>query len=238
MAGIGFQLARMAREGGVGGLAGAAAHGAVISAGPWLITAAAMQWIDRWIGPHLSAEQGTGGQTVVIRAFSLSALAAAPIWLLATRLVADRHFARDTAGVPGIMLGALAIGGALVVLAGALLSQLVRCPARDERHQRVCDDDDRPLVATPRQSRLRCQPPDVGSCREMVNGRGGHDSGVGGVITSLVNPAATAAGIVDILSNPSNRRAMGEVMRERVRRDYDHDSIIGAYRNLYRELTG
>ncbi len=34
MAGIGFQLARMAREGGVGGIAGAALHGAFISAGP------------------------------------------------------------------------------------------------------------------------------------------------------------------------------------------------------------
>ena len=39
MAGIGFQLAKTAREGGVGGIVGAAAFGAVISAGPWLITA-------------------------------------------------------------------------------------------------------------------------------------------------------------------------------------------------------
>jgi polysaccharide biosynthesis protein PelG len=39
MAGISFRLDRLAREGGLRGIAGAACHGAVISSGPWLVTA-------------------------------------------------------------------------------------------------------------------------------------------------------------------------------------------------------
>ncbi len=80
--------------------------------------------------------------------------------------------------------------------------------------------------------------PDVGSCREMIEGRGGADSGHGGVVTPLVNPAATADGILRIAGDPAMRQAMGAVMRERVRRDYDHDAIIGAYRDLYADLAG
>jgi len=78
--------------------------------------------------------------------------------------------------------------------------------------------------------------PDVGSCREMIQGRGGADSGHGGIVTPLVNPAATAAGILAIAGDPAMRLAMGETMRERVRRDYDHDTIIGAYAQLYQTL--
>ncbi|MET4897865.1 GT4 family glycosyltransferase PelF [Sphingomonadaceae bacterium jetA1] len=79
--------------------------------------------------------------------------------------------------------------------------------------------------------------PDVGSCREMIEGRGGADGGHGGIVTPLVNPAATAAAIRRILDDPELRRSMGETMRERVKRDYDHPTIIGAYRRLYGELA-
>ena len=79
--------------------------------------------------------------------------------------------------------------------------------------------------------------PDVGSCREMIEGRGGADRGHGGIVTPLVNPAATAAAIRRIMDDPALRRTMGETMRERVKRDYDHPTIIGAYRRLYGELA-
>jgi uncharacterized membrane protein len=113
MAGIGFQLAKTAREGGVGGIVGAAAFGAVISAGPWLITAVAMALLNRWSGVHLGPVGARTVQTILVYAFSLSALAAAPIGILATRMVADCIFARDAGGVTGIMLVALAAGGGI-----------------------------------------------------------------------------------------------------------------------------
>jgi uncharacterized membrane protein len=119
MAGIGFQLAKTAREGGVGGIVGAAAFGAVISAGPWLITALAMALLDHWLFAHLGAHGGRVVQTLLVYAFSLSALAAAPIGILATRMAADRIFARDAAGVAGIMLVALAAGGVIALGIGA-----------------------------------------------------------------------------------------------------------------------
>ncbi|RZL82564.1 MAG: hypothetical protein EOP66_04755, partial [Sphingomonas sp.] len=121
MAGIGFQLARTAREGGVGGIVGAAAFGAVISAGPWLITAVAMAMLNHWSGTHLGADGARTVQTILVYAFSLSALAAAPVGILATRMVADRIFARDAGGVSGIMLVALAIGGAIALAIGAVV---------------------------------------------------------------------------------------------------------------------
>lgn len=121
MAGIGFQLAKTAREGGVGGIVGAAAFGAVISAGPWLITAIAMVLLDHWAGLTLGTEGGRIVQTVLVYAFSLSALAAAPVGILATRLAADRIFARDAGGVAGIILIALATGGVLALATGALV---------------------------------------------------------------------------------------------------------------------
>lgn len=57
--------------------------------------------------------------SVLIYAFSLSALAAGPIAILAIRLMADRLFARDVGGVPGILLVALAGGGVLALVLGA-----------------------------------------------------------------------------------------------------------------------
>ncbi|KQM59987.1 MULTISPECIES: exopolysaccharide Pel transporter PelG [unclassified Sphingomonas] len=129
MAGIGFQLARVAREGGVGGIAAAAVHGAVISSGPWLLTAAGMILLERWTAHHLHGDAAHLVQTVLIYAFSLSALAAAPIGIVATRLVADRLFARDSAAIPGILLTALAAGGAIGLTVGlALFAGLGRLP--------------------------------------------------------------------------------------------------------------
>ena len=48
---------------------------------------------------------------MLVYAFSLSAVIAAPIGILATRLVADALYAEDEARVPGIVGPALAIGG-------------------------------------------------------------------------------------------------------------------------------
>lgn len=77
--------------------------------------------------------------------------------------------------------------------------------------------------------------PDVGSCREMIEGRE-PGAGHGGIVTPLVNPEATADAITRILTDRDLARAMGETMRARVARDYDHGSIIQAYRTLYDTL--
>lgn len=76
--------------------------------------------------------------------------------------------------------------------------------------------------------------PDVGSCREMlVDG----DDGPGGIITPLVNPAATAKAISQIISSPEIRAFMGSNLRKKVERDYSHKKIINTYRRTYDHLV-
>lgn len=78
--------------------------------------------------------------------------------------------------------------------------------------------------------------PDVGSCREMIEGKEPGDAH-GGVVTPLVNPNATAQAIEKILLTPGLRDELGQALKNRVIQSYDHPSIINRYRNVYSELT-
>lgn len=78
--------------------------------------------------------------------------------------------------------------------------------------------------------------PDVGSCREMIEGKDPGDAH-GGVVTPLVNPNATAQAISKILFTPGLRDDLGQALKTRVIQSYDHPSIINHYRNVYSELT-
>lgn len=78
--------------------------------------------------------------------------------------------------------------------------------------------------------------PDVGSCRELIEGRGPGDDRPGGIVTALVDPEATAAAISRLLRNPDLRTAMGAALRDRIVRDYDRASIVAQYREVYATL--
>jgi uncharacterized membrane protein len=132
MAGIGFKLSRLARDGGIGGVAAAAMHGAMISSGPWLMTAAAMialQWGSRsMLGPEGSLYV----QVILTYAFAVSALIAAPITTLTMRAVADSLSADNRSAVPGLMVVAsLAVTGSCLVAATLLFGVLANLPAID-----------------------------------------------------------------------------------------------------------
>jgi glycosyltransferase involved in cell wall biosynthesis len=75
--------------------------------------------------------------------------------------------------------------------------------------------------------------PDVGSCREMIEGRGPDDDRPGGIVTALVDPEATAKAVSLLLRDPSLRREMGEALRDRTVRDYDMRNVVAAYRHIY-----
>ena len=77
---------------------------------------------------------------------------------------------------------------------------------------------------------------DVGSCREIVEGRRPGRDQPGGIITALVDPDDTAHAILRLLRNRPLRNAMGEALRQRVIRDYNRETIIAAYRTIYDDL--
>ncbi len=78
--------------------------------------------------------------------------------------------------------------------------------------------------------------PDVGSCREMLEGNGNSLDKQGGIVTALVDPEDTARAITRLLKDPELRAEMGAALRDRVIRSYDRSSIIAQYRDLYETL--
>ncbi|MDF8335537.1 exopolysaccharide Pel transporter PelG [Novosphingobium cyanobacteriorum] len=121
MAGIGFRLNNMARGGGLVGIAGAAGYGALISAGPWLLTVLATIGLETWTKARLAPGQQHDMLAVTVYCFCLSAVAASPVNLLSVRLVADRLFVKDQMGVPALLLGGIAAASLLALVLGSLV---------------------------------------------------------------------------------------------------------------------
>lgn len=121
MAGIGFQLDRMAREGGLAGVASAAIHGAVISSGPWLFTVCAVLMLEKWTSSHMAADGQMLIQSILIYAFSASTVIAAPLSMIAVRITADRLFTADREAVPSILLASLTWATVVALLAGNII---------------------------------------------------------------------------------------------------------------------
>lgn len=104
MAGIGFQLERMARNGGVGGFASAVFHGAVISCGPWVLTIIAVLLLQIWTAEHSELAARTTIQGVMVYSFSASVVIAAPFALVGVRVVSDLVYSADRDNVPGVLI--------------------------------------------------------------------------------------------------------------------------------------
>lgn len=87
---------------------------------------------------------------------------------------------------------------------------------------------------------IPCVATDVGSCRELLQGRTPEDQALGesGIVTSLRSPAQTAQGIIDVCGNPDRFARMVETGKRRVERFYQEKQIFGRYRDLYREMRG
>ena len=120
MAGIGFELRKLAERDTLTTVLAAGGHAAVIAAGPWLFTILALAAIgittERLVGLDRLAEF----RVVIIYAFALSLVLAAPVTIVATRLVADALWLKQPADVRPLLIAALAVTLA-VVAAGSLL---------------------------------------------------------------------------------------------------------------------
>ncbi|MEO0031190.1 MAG: hypothetical protein RIS94_948 [Pseudomonadota bacterium] len=120
MAGIGFQLERMVRDGGVGGFVGATLDGAVLSSGPWITTIGAVLLLQIWLGHHVPASSEVV-LTVMIYAFSASVVIASPCALVGVRIAAGRMFDNDRDAVPGILILTLCAATGAALVAGHVL---------------------------------------------------------------------------------------------------------------------
>ena len=120
MAGIGFQLRRLANRETLSSVIAAGGHAAVIAAGPWLFTILSLAGIgittDRLVGLDRLAEF----RVVIIYAFATSLVLAAPVTIVATRLVADALWMKRPGDVRPLLLASLAatLG---IVAAGTLV---------------------------------------------------------------------------------------------------------------------
>ena len=78
----------------------------------------------------------------------------------------------------------------------------------------------------------------VGSCREIIEGRGDERPalGPGGIVTGLVAPNQIAAALQRLLTDHVLRRSYGDTLRQRVRATYTSERASRAYADLYLEL--
>jgi glycosyltransferase involved in cell wall biosynthesis len=80
---------------------------------------------------------------------------------------------------------------------------------------------------------------DVGSCREIIEGRADETPpiGPGGTVTPLVAAGDIADAVEALLRDPERRRREGEALRARVKALYRSEQAAAAYTRLYAEMS-
>tara|TARA_R110002094_G_scaffold108167_4_gene106192 strand:+ start:119 stop:1636 length:1518 start_codon:yes stop_codon:yes gene_type:complete len=81
---------------------------------------------------------------------------------------------------------------------------------------------------------------DVGSCRELLEGRTTADQalGTGGMLTSIASPGEVARCVCALYEDPDLRKRMGRSLQQRVLQFYDEHDMVDAYRGVYRDCLG
>jgi uncharacterized membrane protein len=123
MAGIGFSLDKLGRQGGYSGLLQKYGAAGVISCGPWLLSVFSMLLIGA-LGRGLTADASTieRFQVCVTWSFALSLILSGPLQLQLTRFIADRVYARRTDEIVPNLLSALALMSSIAGAVAALAS--------------------------------------------------------------------------------------------------------------------
>ncbi|MBA4142436.1 MAG: GT4 family glycosyltransferase PelF [Nitrosospira sp.] len=89
-------------------------------------------------------------------------------------------------------------------------------------------------------SGVPCLATDVGSCRELIEGRSDEDRALGaaGSVVFIADPEGTARAALELLNNGARWRAAQQAGLERVKRYYDDKLMFSSYRNLYLQALG
>lgn len=78
----------------------------------------------------------------------------------------------------------------------------------------------------------------VGSCRELLEGKKGDILGKAGIIVDIMDCEQMAKAITYCIENPQLLHKMGEIGCKRVQTSYQKTTFIQAYKNLYKQLGG
>jgi uncharacterized membrane protein len=103
MAGIGFELNKLARRDDLLGIAGAYIHSAFAIAGPWLFTVVALAFTTMLYGGSADQEF-MNFRGVIVYNFSFSLALSAPVYMIMTRYLADQIHVRNVTTTPTVML--------------------------------------------------------------------------------------------------------------------------------------
>lgn len=120
MAGIGFQLRKLSRQDTLSSVVAAIGHAAIIAAGPWLFTIASLAAITLTTDRVAGTETLAAFRIVIIYSFAMSLVLTAPVTIIATRLVADALWLKQTVRVRPLLFAAY-LASLVVVAAGALV---------------------------------------------------------------------------------------------------------------------
>lgn len=116
MAGIGFELQKLARSGGLVSQVSSMGHGAIIAAGPWIFTILSIGLITLGTENALGLNALAEFRVIIIYAFALSLVLTAPIVIITTRMVSDAIYGDKFEIVSHIYFAGLAIGAAVTAL--------------------------------------------------------------------------------------------------------------------------
>ena len=105
MAGIGFELRKLARRDDLMGVVASLAHASVVSTGPWIMTILALASIDVFGVRWLDEEEMKVFRIIIIYNFGFSLVAAGPLMMIATRYLADRIYEKKVTETPGMLVG-------------------------------------------------------------------------------------------------------------------------------------
>ncbi len=109
MAGIGFELNRLATRNDIMGIVGAYFHSAMATAGPWVFTVIALAIITYLYGGEGDNLELMNFRGVIVYNFSFTLVISASIFLVLTRHLADQIHVKDVTATPTVMLESLLI---------------------------------------------------------------------------------------------------------------------------------
>ena len=108
MAGIGFEINKLAKRDDLMGIMGAYFHAAFAIAGPWLFTVVALAFTTYLYGAYDSVEL-MNFRGVIVYNFSFSLALSAPVYMIMTRYLADQIHVKNVTTVPTVLLESMVL---------------------------------------------------------------------------------------------------------------------------------